>query len=128
MYEKCILCQTVRYFGNYFWFRFNAMCLGENNDNLSETKKYFLYQHVSHPFLKMRKFLLDMRKDFLMMSNFYLVEILSEPNSLTIVTSKKILKMRNYVVILSISFLITRIRNLQCTCVSIFMITVKLLR
>ena len=37
----------------------------------------------------MRKFLLDMRKDFLIMSNFYLVEILSEPNSLTIVTSKK---------------------------------------
>ena len=30
-----------------------------------------------------------MRKGFLMMSNFYLVEILSEPNSLTIVTSKK---------------------------------------
>ena len=37
----------------------------------------------------MRKFLFDMRKDFLIMSNFYLVEILSEPNSLTIVTSKK---------------------------------------
>ena len=54
------------------------------------------------PFLKMRKFLLDMRKDFLIMSNFYLVEILSEPNSLTIVTSKKILKMSNYVLILSI--------------------------
>ena len=31
----------VRYFGNYFWFRFNTMCLGENNDNLSETKKIF---------------------------------------------------------------------------------------
>ena len=48
----------------------------------------------------MRKFLLDMRKDFLIMSNFYLVEILGEPNSLTIltiVTSKKILKMSNYV-------------------------------
>ena len=43
----------------------------------------------SRPFLKMRKPLLDMRKDFLIMSNFYLVEILSEPNSLTIVTSKK---------------------------------------
>ena len=50
----------------------------------------------------MRKFLLDMRKDFLIMSNFYLVEILSEPNSLTIVARKKILKMRNYVPILSI--------------------------
>ena len=37
----------------------------------------------------MRKFLLDMRKDFLIISNFYLVEILGEPNSLTIVTSKK---------------------------------------
>ena len=58
----------------------------------------------SQPFLKMRKFLLDMRKDFLIMSNFYLVEILSEPNSLTIVTSKKILKMSNYVLILSIFF------------------------
>ena len=69
---------------------------------------------VSHqPFLKMRKFLLDMRKDFLIMSNFYLVEILGEPNSLTIVTSKKILKMSNYVLILSIFFLIMRIRNFQ---------------
>ena len=58
----------------------------------------------SQPFLKMRKFLHDMRKDFLIMSNFYLVEILSEPNSLTIVTSKKILKMSNYVLILSIFF------------------------
>ena len=56
------------------------------------------------PFLKMRKFLLDMRKDFLIMSNFYLVEMLSEPNSLTIVTSKKIHKMRNCVLILSIFF------------------------
>ena len=50
----------------------------------------------------MRKFLLDVRKDFLVMSNFYLVEILGETNSLTIVTIKKILKMRNYVLILSI--------------------------
>ena len=47
----------------------------------------------------MRKFLPDMRKDFLIMSNFYLVEILSEPNSLSIVTSKKILKTGNYVLI-----------------------------
>ena len=91
------------------------MYLGENNDNLSETKKkWFLSQHVSQPFLKMRKFLLDMRKDFLIMSNFYLVEILSEPNSLTTVTSKKILKMSNYELILSNFFLIIRIRNLQC--------------
>ena len=62
------------------------MYLGENNDNLSETKKYLLCQKnifVSYPFLKMRKFWLDMRKDFLIMSNFYLVEILSEPDSLT---------------------------------------------
>ena len=26
-----------------FWFSFNAMYLGENNDNLSETKKCFLF-------------------------------------------------------------------------------------
>ena len=56
----------------------------------------------TQPFLRMRKFLLDMRKDFLIMSNFYLVEILSEPNSLTIVARKKILKMSNYVLIFSI--------------------------
>ena len=62
----------------------------------------------------MRKFWLDMRKDILIMSTFYLVEILSQPNSLTIVTSKKILKMSKYVLILSIFFLIMRIRNLQC--------------
>ena len=37
----------------------------------------------------MRKFPLGMREDFLIMSNVYHVEILSEPNSLTIVTSKK---------------------------------------
>ena len=74
------------------------MYLGENNGNLSETKNVI----YSEPFLKMKKFLLDMRKDCLIMSNFYLVEILSEPNSLTIVTSKKILKMSNYVLILSI--------------------------
>ena len=96
-----------------FWFSFNAMYLGEDNDNLSETKNVF-FQHVSQPFLKMRKFLLDMRKDFLIMSNFYLVEILSEPNSLTIVTSKKIFKVSNYMLTFSIFFLITRIRNLQC--------------
>ena len=79
------------------------MYLGENNGNLSETKKVF----YSQPFLKMskmRKFLLDLRKDFLIMSSFYLVQILNEPNSLTIVTSKKILKMSSYVLILSIFF------------------------
>ena len=91
------------------------MYLDENNGNLSETKKMCFCQHVSQPFLKMRKFLLDMRKDFLIVSKFYLVEILSKPNSLTIVTSKKILKMSNYVLILSIFFLKTRIRNLQCS-------------
>ena len=47
-------------------------------------------------------------------NNFYFAEILSEPNSLTVVTSKKLLKMCNYVLILSIFFLIMRIRNLQC--------------
>ena len=36
------------------------------------------------------------------MSNFYLVEILSEPNSLSIVTSKKVLKMSIYGLILRI--------------------------
>ena len=56
------------------------------------------------PVLKMRKFLLDMRKDFLIMINFYLVKILNEPNSLTVVKSKKILKMSNCVLILSIIF------------------------
>ena len=81
---------------------------------ISVRQKNVFFQHVSQPFLKMRKCLLDMRKDFLIMSNFYLVEILSEPNSLTIVTCKKILIMSNYVLISSIFFLITRIRNLQC--------------
>ena len=77
------------------------MYLGKNNGNLSETKKNVFY---SQPFFKMRKRSLDMRKDFLIMSNFYLVEILSEPNSLAIVASKKILKMSNYVLILSTFF------------------------
>ena len=72
------------------------MCLGENNGNLSEAKNAF----YSQPFLKMRKFLLDMRRDFLIMSNFYLVEILIEPS--------------NYVLIFSIFFLRIRIMNLQC--------------
>ena len=39
-----------------FWFSFNALYLGENNVNLSETKKIF---SLSKPFLKMRKFLLE---------------------------------------------------------------------
>ena len=38
------------------------------------------------------------------MSNLYLIEILIEPNSLTIVTSKKKLKTNNYVLLLSIFF------------------------
>ena len=76
------------------------MYLGENNGNLSDNKNVIYFQ----PFLKIRKCLLDMRKDFLIMSNFYLVEILGEPNSLTIVASKKLLKMSNYVLILSIFF------------------------
>ena len=59
----------------------------------------------------MRKFLLDMRKDFLIMSNFSVVEILGKRNSLTIVTSKKITKMSSYALILSIYFLKMRIRN-----------------
>ena len=69
----------------------------------------------SQPFLKMRKFLLDMRKDFLIMSNFYLVEILSEPNSLTIVTSKKNTQNEQLCAHFVYFFLIMRIRNLQCT-------------
>ena len=80
------------------------MYLGENNGNFSETKKYFHCQHVSQPFLKMRKFLLDIRKDFRIVSKFYLVEIFSKPNSLAIVASKKILKMSNYVLNLSFFF------------------------
>ena len=54
------------------------MYLGENNGNPSETKNVF----YSQPFM------LDIRNVFLIMSNFYLVEILSEP-SLTIVTNNK---------------------------------------
>ena len=40
--------------------------------------------------------LLDTRQDFLIMSNLYLVEIFSEPNSPTIITNKKIRKTSNY--------------------------------
>ena len=77
---------------------------------ISERQNIIYFQ----PFLKIRKFLIDMTKDFLIMSNYYLVEILSEPNSLTTVTSKKLLKVSNYVLILSCFFLKMRIRNLQC--------------
>ena len=62
----------------------------------------------------MSKCLLDMRIDFLIMTNFYLVEILSEPNNLTIVASKKSLKMSNYMLILNNFVLKMRIRNEQC--------------
>ena len=67
-------------------------------------KKCFLCQDISQPFLKMRQFLLDMRKDFLIMNNFYHVEIISEPDSATVVASKKILKMSNHGLIWSIFF------------------------
>ena len=100
-----------------FWWLFFGLvlmrCISVRIMIISVRQNVF-FQHVSQPFLKMRKFLLDMRKDFLIMSNFYLVEILSEPNSLTIVTSKKIFKVSNYMLTFSIFFLITRIRNLQC--------------
>ena len=62
------------------------------NGNLSEIKAIIF----SQPFLKSRKFLLDTRKDFLKTNDFYLVQILSEPNNLIILTSKKILKMTNH--------------------------------
>ena len=97
MYEECILCLVVRYFGNYFFGLVSMRCVGKNNVNLRETKNMF-----SQPFLKMWKFLLDMRKDLLIMNKFCIVEILSEANSLTMVASKKILKMSNYLLILSI--------------------------
>ena len=76
-------------------------CLSVKTMVISVRQKNVIY---FQPFLKMRKCLLDMRKDILIMSNFYLVEILSESNSLTIVTSKKIHKMSNYVLILNIFF------------------------
>ena len=66
------------------------MYIGKNNGNLIETKrKSFLCQHIFQPFLKIGKFLLDMTKCFLIMSNLYLVEILSEPKSLIIEETKK---------------------------------------
>ena len=105
MYEKCILCLIVRYFGNYFWFSFNAMYLRENNSNLSKTKNIFFVGTFPIP-SQNEKIFAWYEKRFLIMSNFYLVELLSEPNSLTIVTSKKILKMGSYMLILSIFFLL----------------------
>ena len=70
-----------------------SLVLMRKNGNLSEIKAIIF----SQLFLKSRKFLLDTRKDFLKTNDFYLVEILSEPNNLTILTSKKILKMTNHV-------------------------------
>ena len=77
------------------------MYLVENNGNLNETKSCFLFPTL---FSKMRKFLLDVRNDFLIMSNFYLVKILTELNGLTTVTSKKNTQNERYVLILSIFF------------------------
>ena len=78
---------------------------------ISVRQKNVIY---SQPFLKIREILLDMRKKFLIMSNFYLAEILSEPNSLTIVTSKKLLKNEQLCTHFEYFFLIMRIRNVQC--------------
>ena len=63
----------------------------------------------------MRKFLLDMRKDFLVMSNFYPVEILGKPNSITIVTSKTNTQNEQLCAHFEYFFLKMRIRNLQCS-------------
>ena len=62
----------------------------------------------------MGKFLLDIRKYFLIMSNFYLVEILSEPSSLTIETSKKYSKWAIMCSFWVFFFFIMRIRNSHC--------------
>ena len=78
---------------------------------ISVRQKNVIY---SQRFLKMRKFLLDMKKGFLMMSNFYLVEILSEPNSLTTATSKKNTQNEQLCAHFEYFFLKMRIRNLQC--------------
>ena len=51
-----------------------------NNGNPSESKKCFLQQHVSRPFLKMRKFLLDIRIS---------LRFSASQTSPTITTSKK---------------------------------------
>ena len=52
---------------------------------------------IPNPFSKWENFCLIWEKIFWNRVIFYFVEILSEQNSLIIVTSKKILKMRNYV-------------------------------
>ena len=70
------------------------MCLGKNNDNLSVTKKKCFLSARFRTLSQNEDFLFDMRKYFFIISNFYLAEILSEPNSLAIVTSKKPLKKR----------------------------------
>ena len=70
-------------------------------------------QNRSQPFLKMRIFFLDMTKDFLIMSNFYLVKILGEPNSLTIVTSKKNTQNEQLCAHFEYFFLKMRMRNLH---------------
>ena len=75
--------------------------------SVRQEKKIFC-QHVAQPVLKMKNFLLDMRKDFLIMSNFYLVEILSEPDSLTIVRSKKYSK---WAIMSSFEYFLSRNEN-----------------
>ena len=80
------------------------MYLGENNGNLGETKKVFSLLAYSPTLSLNEKIFAWYEKEFLIMSKFYLNEILSEPNSFTIVVSKKVLKMSNYVLILSIFF------------------------
>ena len=67
------------------------MYLSENNNNLSEKKMFF----ISKPFSKWEQFCSICEKIFIIMSNFYLVEILNELNSVTLETSKIILKMSN---------------------------------
>ena len=102
-----------------FWSLFFTLvlirCISVKTTIISvRQKNYFYASTFPNPFSKWQKFFLDMRKDFPIMSDFLLVEILSEPNGLTIVTSKKILKMSHHMFIVSIFFLITRIRNSQC--------------
>ena len=80
------------------------MYIGENNGNLSETKNMFSLSARFPALSQNEKIFAWYENEFLIMSNFYLVEILSEPNSLTIVTSKKILKMSDCVLILSIFY------------------------
>ena len=80
MYEEYILYYIVLHFGNIFWFSFNAMYLGENT----------------------RKVLLDMSKDFLLMSKQAKQPYFSD----TLKNNS------NCVIILSIFFLMTRVRNL----------------